>query len=1247
MDWTLLQWNINGFRAQFEYLQMLLYEHQPNMLCVQETNFRDDNVASLRNYSVYFKNRTNQTHASGGVATYVKNSFPHRKLNIKTTLEAVAISIILPISICICNIYIPNSLDFDLEIFADLVNQLPKPFILLADFNSYNTLWGSVNTNQRGRIIESLLDTFDLTILNSNQPTHYCNAHNTFSNIDLSISTPDITLLLDWSVYSELYGSDHFPIIINRSKTATFPTVPISNISLNKWRMDKANWQQFKVCMEKTLKELTVPEDFINKPINDIIKDFTDSILRSAETSIPKTSTRSSKRKVPWWNEACKLAIQNKNRAYYRFKRKQTIDNKINFQQCRAAARKEIKQSKIKCWLSFVSSLTNQTPQKVIWDKIKKISGVYRPFYISFLRKSQDAPIITNHQDIVNELAETFANISNDNKYSNDVLNIKTQYEEIYNNDAFTDSNDQFNCNLQMSELIQALQQCNRSSPGPDSIPYEMLKQLPPQCLQYLLDIYNYIWTGKIFQDLWHNAIVIPIPKHDKDISLPENFRPITLTCTMCKLMEKIINKRLQWILESKQFFSNVQSGFRQSHSTLDHLITLESEIWNAFVCKYQLTSVSLDIEKAYDTVWHNYIIKVLIENHIRGNMLNFIYNFLQKRIIQVRANGRLSEKYTLINGVPQGSIISVTLFLVAINGIVSKISPPVKACLFADDLTILCSGRIINTTRDILQNEINIIQEWMKFTGLTFSKNKSKCITFTRNRRLTTEPELYLGNYRIENVNTITVLGLVFDKRLSWVPQIKSLKDSCLRRINVLKMLAAKNWGADFQVLINTYKASIRSKLDYGSIIYNSASPTILKLLDIIQNSALRIALGAFRTSPITSILIETNEPPLAIRRKQLSLTYAFKIASMPNSRMYPYVFSMDHNDKFAQIKTESIPFHLRITKYLNELNQTKSPVFKKEIISSKPPWKNNVIKTNTELSKHHKELTNNSIYKQLFNELRSNYSHYTEIYTDGSKTENGSGCAVVYPEYTMMYSLPKCYTIFSSELYAIKQALLYVEQDKCKQHFIIFTDSMSAIIALNSASSKHTIIQDILTIYNKITDSGKEILIIWIPSHCNIAGNEKADLAAREATRHPDHLETPIPHLDIISYLKEKICTEWKNNWIATSHSKLHCIRSQSISQFPINHLPRKDQVIITRLRIGHCKMTHSYLLLKQQPPQCDKCNCIISVKHVITECRHYQRQRQENNIPSELQLILNNPSFVNLVIKFIKDSQLYNEI
>lgn len=150
-----------------------------------------------------------------------------------------------------------------------------------------------------------------------------------------------------------------------------------------------------------------------------------------------------------------------------------------------------------------------------------------------------------------------------------------------------------------MSELTSALNTCTSKSPGPDNLPYIFLKKLPPIGIKILLQIYNLIWTQGVFPDQWRTVNVIPIPKPCKSKFEVENYRPISLINTLSKLLEKIINKRLIWILETEKRIVKEQCGFRQNHSTLDTLATIHTDICSAFRRNQHVILIALDIKKS------------------------------------------------------------------------------------------------------------------------------------------------------------------------------------------------------------------------------------------------------------------------------------------------------------------------------------------------------------------------------------------------------------------------------------------------------------------------------------------------------------------------------------------------------------------------------------------------------------------------------------------------------------------------
>ncbi|KAL4144146.1 hypothetical protein QTP88_006372 [Uroleucon formosanum] len=255
------------------------------------------------------------------------------------------------------------------------------------------------------------------------------------------------------------------------------------------------------------------------------------------------------------------------------------------------------------------------------------------------------------------------------------------------------------------------------------------LQNLGTKSKYSLLRFYNYIWsTGNISSE-WKRGIVIPIPKPGKNKNTTEGYRPITLLNTMAKILEKIINNRLIWFLEKNKLISNIQSGFRRSRSTLDNLVTIHSKINKTFATNQYLGMICLDITKAYDTIWRHRVIQILSKIISNGNMLNYIKSFLDNRQFAVKVTNTLSVNLLQENGVPQGSSLSVTLFLLAIKNIMENIKYPVNATLFADDFNFWCRSNNLSTVQKFLEETANKLTQWANTSDSALNSSIRLCI--------------------------------------------------------------------------------------------------------------------------------------------------------------------------------------------------------------------------------------------------------------------------------------------------------------------------------------------------------------------------------------------------------------------------------------------------------------------------------------------------------------------------------------
>ena len=212
-----------------------------------------------------------------------------------------------------------------------------------------------------------------------------------------------------------------------------------------------------------------------------------------------------------------------------------------------------------------------------------------------------------------------------------------------------------------------------------------------------------------------------------------------------------MINNRLVFILEQKNLINPWQSGFRRGRSTTDNILMLETNIRNANLRRNHLVAVFFDIEKAYDKTWRYGILKDLLNFDLRGNLPTFIKNFLKLRRFQVRIGSTLSDFYYQDEGVPQGSVLSVTLFSLKINSILNQLPHTVHGNLYVDDLNIFCQGKDMRYIERQLQLAINSIIKWTNKNVFFSSTDKTHCVHFCHVRGIHPDPQIFINKFQFQ----------------------------------------------------------------------------------------------------------------------------------------------------------------------------------------------------------------------------------------------------------------------------------------------------------------------------------------------------------------------------------------------------------------------------------------------------------------------------------------------------------------
>jgi len=756
------------------------------------------------------------------------------------------------------------------------------------------------------------------------------------------------------------------------------------------------------------------------------------------------------------------------------------------------------------------------------------------------------------------------------------------------------------------------LSSCGNSATGEDKISYTMIRKSHPKSQKFLLAIMNKIFNTGQYPSQWLSGIVLSFQKPGKPPTTEENHRPISLTSCVGKLMEKIINSRLTSILEGNKHIPPHQFGFRKMHSTIDALNRFTTDILDALNRRESILCVSFDMRKAYDTTWRFGILKALFDFGIRGKLPTIIRSFLTNRTFKTKIGTTYSRYHTLEQGVPQGGVLSCTLFSLAINGILGCIPENIKASLYVDDLLIYCSGNYIPGLERRLQGAINKISTWADSHGFTFSTPKTNCIHFHRKRSFQTPLKLMLNNAIIPNRESIKYLGMTLDCKMTWKEHIRSLKLECTKRLDLLKCLTHTTWGSDRVTMLRLYRAIIRSKLDYGCFVYGSAKDSILNTLDPVHNSAIRLCTGAYRTSPVASLYAESAEPALSTRREQLLLQYYARTMQLPSSAAYSYVQPNENiYGNTRRISPTIADLIVKTTSDL-ELNIRTLPVARRII----PTWKldPDTVCKNHEYPK--KDNCSDNTFRCLFREhVTQHHSNQYQIFSDGSKNEQGVGCSATSFGGSRKMRLMMESSIFTAEICGLICGL-QIAQNVNRTDFVIFCDSRGALRVVEHYNSTHPLIAKMIRWIIRLRNVGKKINFCWCPAHVGIPGNEAADKMAVEAARsNTPAANEETPYRDWYPVIRTRLRTRWSEEWRLTGMNKLRTIKNSVDDWSSSNQKNRKHSIILTRLRIGHTKATHQYLIEKTPQPYCEDCIVPLTVKHFIAECPSFLQLRQQN--------------------------------
>ena len=725
---------------------------------------------------------------------------------------------------------------------------MPRSLIVAGDFNAPGVDWETLTVKPEGPLKGMCARLIEILGSNSlQQLVHEPTRQKAILDL-FCMNKPG--LVKNVSVIPGI--SDHDGVVVvDTALRATINKKPRRKIQL--W--SKADWD--KIREEAVLFSDSFCAEYNCRNVQQNYEALSD-FLKGVTNSVP-SKLSSTRYNVPWLTPEIKKLCRKKRRVYKKAKagstRHQTLFKKLQ---------NETRDALRKAHWEHVNGLLKDSQE----------TGESRKFWKYIKSKKQDsqgvAPLRTNGQLLADSagkaqaLSDQFCSVfTRDTPETADLRAEGPSYPPILDLHINTPG---------IAKLLQGLNPSKAS--GPDEIPGRLLKCLANELAPAITCLFRQsISTGMLPKE-WKSAWITPVFKKGSR-SDPANYRPVSLTCILCKLLEHVICTHIRGHLDKHGILTPANHGFRSRHSCETQLLLTTHDLIQERDLGKQVDVAILDFSKAFDTVPHQRLLGKLEFYGITGELRKWIESFLVGRKQSVVVDGVRSADEDVLSGVPQGTVLGPLLFLIHINDLPEVIDPRTKCRLFADDCLLY---RSIETSQDQveLQNDLAKLEIWAENWGMRF--NAKKCYVMPICRGRDKKDHMYeLCGSILQAVSDEKYLGILISNDLSWGPHIQNTATTANQKLGFL-MRNLKGCPKDLKRL--SYISMVRSGLEYASTIWDPHQANHKQRLERTQRKAARwISSDYKRHSSITSMLSKLNLESLEDRRRDARLVLLYKI--------------------------------------------------------------------------------------------------------------------------------------------------------------------------------------------------------------------------------------------------------------------------------------------------------------------------------------------------------------------------------
>lgn len=789
---------------------------------VSETHFTHQSYIKIRGYKVYHTTHP-QNQSRGGSAILIRDSINHYEeqhlqreeiqltvIGLRTTNQKLLVGAL----------YFPPRHNLKKNEYKNFLQHLGDRYIVGGDYNAKHVDWGSRLTTTKGKELRDAIRELGCNVYSTGKPTYWPTDPGKIPDLlDFFITRKVSPNFTDIEESFDL-NSDHSGVILTLSeriiKKENRPSLTNKTTDWESFRIDLENKISLNVQLRNKIQLEVEAENFMR------------DIQSSAWNNTKEYTRRAVGNNYP---REIREMVKDKRKARRRWQQtRDPIDKNILNNKTQRLNReiRKIKEESINTYLKELTA--GSETEYSLWKATKRLK---RPIIQAPPIRKEDGSWARDNK----QKAEIFANHL-EQVFKPNAIEENTVLQAVENHE-------EEEIKLITPKEVAKVIKTNlnpKKAPGFDLITGEILKQLPKKGIVKLTYLFNAAARLKYVPYIWKVAEVIMILKPGKPPNGVKSYRPISLLPIISKLFEKLVLTRLKPIIERKRLIPNHQFGFRHKHSTIDQVHRITDIIEKVFEEEKVCSTIFLDVAQAFDKVWHSGLI-LKLNKLLPKQYAELLESYISDRLFRIKQDDEYSELKDIKAGVPQGSVLGPTLYLLYTCDLPHIDN--VTIATFADDTAILAVGNDAAEATEILQQASNQITRWTKTWKIKLNENKSTHTNFTNKKIRDHLPVTINGNI-ISYANTAKYLGMTLDTKLHWKEHVKKKREELELKYRKLYWLLGRNSQLSVPNKVLLYKQILKPVWVYGIQLWGCAKLCHINSIQRFQNKVLRNIVNA-----------------------------------------------------------------------------------------------------------------------------------------------------------------------------------------------------------------------------------------------------------------------------------------------------------------------------------------------------------------------------------------------------------------